>query len=140
MEESYYLCSENKGADQFRGYCEADLCLCFRICRLLVFPCGSSLKCYPVSTIFSYRECSSRALDSESRGLGIESSWGNVLVLEQDTVTPLSAGFKIPMKWWLSLHMTDKLLTRMLNLNANKQTNIFKYSDVDSFESEIFIH
>ena len=34
----YYPCSENKGADQLRSYCEADLCLCFRLCRLLVFP------------------------------------------------------------------------------------------------------
>ena len=29
MEELYYLCSENKGADQLRGYREADLRLCF---------------------------------------------------------------------------------------------------------------
>ena len=29
----YYLCSENKGADQLRGYREADLRLCFRICK-----------------------------------------------------------------------------------------------------------
>ena len=27
------LCSENKGADQLRGYREADLHLCFRICK-----------------------------------------------------------------------------------------------------------
>ena len=33
----YYLCSENKGADQLRGYREADLRLCFRICKTLVF-------------------------------------------------------------------------------------------------------
>ena len=32
-----YPCSENKGADQRRGYCEADLRLCFRICKMLVF-------------------------------------------------------------------------------------------------------
>ena len=31
------LSSENKGADQLRGYREADLRLCFGICRLLVF-------------------------------------------------------------------------------------------------------
>ena len=37
-EELYYLGSENKGADQLRGYREADLRLWFRICRLLVFP------------------------------------------------------------------------------------------------------
>ena len=33
----YYLCSENKGADQLRGYREADLRLCFRICKMCVF-------------------------------------------------------------------------------------------------------
>ena len=38
----YNLCSENKGADQLRSYCEADLRLCFRLGRLLVFPCGGS--------------------------------------------------------------------------------------------------
>ena len=31
IEELYYPCSENKGADQLRGYREADLRLCFRI-------------------------------------------------------------------------------------------------------------
>ena len=38
----YYPSSENKGADQLRGYREADLRLCFRLCRLLVFPRGGS--------------------------------------------------------------------------------------------------
>ena len=38
----YYPCSENKGADQLRGYCEAGLCLCVPICRLLVFLCSGS--------------------------------------------------------------------------------------------------
>ena len=33
----YYLCIENKGADQLHGHREADLCLCFRICKTLVF-------------------------------------------------------------------------------------------------------
>ena len=33
----YYLCSENKGADQLRGYREADLRLCFRIFKNPVF-------------------------------------------------------------------------------------------------------
>ena len=37
-EELHYLSSENKGPDQLRGYLEADLCLCFRLCKLLVFP------------------------------------------------------------------------------------------------------
>ena len=35
--ELYYLCSDNKGADQLCSYCEADLYLCFCICILLVF-------------------------------------------------------------------------------------------------------
>ena len=35
-EELYYLCSENKGADQLCSYCTADLRLCFRICKFLV--------------------------------------------------------------------------------------------------------
>ena len=29
----YYLCRKNKGAEQLRGYCIADLGLCFRICQ-----------------------------------------------------------------------------------------------------------
>ena len=33
----YYPCSENKGADQLRGNREADLHLCFRICKKPVF-------------------------------------------------------------------------------------------------------
>ena len=41
-EELYYPSSENKGADRLRSYCEADLRLCVRLCRLLVFPCGGS--------------------------------------------------------------------------------------------------
>ena len=41
-EELYYRSSENKGADQLRGYREADLRLCFSLCRLLVFSRGGS--------------------------------------------------------------------------------------------------
>ena len=37
VEGLYYPCSENKGPDQFCGYREADLRLCFRICKTLVF-------------------------------------------------------------------------------------------------------
>ena len=43
----YYPSSENKGADQLRGYREADLRLCFRLCKLLDFPWGGSfMKAY----------------------------------------------------------------------------------------------
>ena len=42
VEGSYYLCSENKGAEQLCGHREADLRLCFRICKKSVFSrCGS---------------------------------------------------------------------------------------------------
>ena len=37
-DELYYPSSESKGADQLSSYCEADLRLCFHLCRLLVFP------------------------------------------------------------------------------------------------------
>ena len=41
IEELYYLCSENKGADQLHSncysYCAADLRLCFCICKKPVF-------------------------------------------------------------------------------------------------------
>ena len=37
VEGLYYLCSENKGADQLRGHRKADLRLCFRICKRPVF-------------------------------------------------------------------------------------------------------
>ena len=42
VEGLYYLCSENKGADQLRGYREADLRLCFRICKNPFFSLCSS--------------------------------------------------------------------------------------------------
>ena len=41
--ELYYPSSENTGADQLHGYRKADLRLCFRLCRLLVFPWGGSI-------------------------------------------------------------------------------------------------
>ena len=39
----YYPCSENKGADQLPGYCEAGLRLCFRKSILLVFSYSGSI-------------------------------------------------------------------------------------------------
>ena len=41
-EKLYYPSGETKGADQLRSYCESDLRLCFRICKIPVFSrCGS---------------------------------------------------------------------------------------------------
>ena len=37
VEGLYYLCSENKCVDQLRGCREADLRLCFRICKKPLF-------------------------------------------------------------------------------------------------------
>ena len=39
----YYPCSENKGADQLRGYREADLRLCFRLGKNPVFSWRGSI-------------------------------------------------------------------------------------------------
>ena len=50
-EELYYRCSENKGADQLRSYCEADLHLCSRLCRLFVFLCGGSIMVWSVISL-----------------------------------------------------------------------------------------
>ena len=47
----YYPFSENKGADQLRSYCEADLRLCCRLCILLVFPCGGSYIMYVLAAV-----------------------------------------------------------------------------------------
>ena len=53
QEELYYPSSGNKGADQLRGNREANLRLCFRLCRLLVFPWGGSLLGFDISHAFS---------------------------------------------------------------------------------------
>ena len=47
VEGLYYPCSENKGADQLRGYREADLRLSFRICKKPVFSRRGSDKLEP---------------------------------------------------------------------------------------------
>ena len=49
MEGLYYLYSENKGADQLRAYREADLRLCFRICKKPVFMTRLIFKVIPCS-------------------------------------------------------------------------------------------
>ena len=47
----YYPCSKNKDADQLRGYREADLRLCFRPCKLLVFSRTGSNKNFIINRI-----------------------------------------------------------------------------------------
>ena len=46
MQGLYYPCSENKDADQLRGYREADLRLCFSICKKPVISQGGSYIMY----------------------------------------------------------------------------------------------
>ena len=60
----YYQCSENKGADQLRGYREADLRLCFRLCKNPVFSrCGSyDLGLIIFDTVKAYMQLAKRKL------------------------------------------------------------------------------
>ena len=53
VEGLYYLCSENKEADQLRGYREPDLLLCFLICKMLVF-LMKRLICFFLKTSVEY--------------------------------------------------------------------------------------
>ena len=50
------VCSENKGADQLRSYCEADLRLCFRICQTLVFSLRGSFV-LDIPGTYVYQDC-----------------------------------------------------------------------------------
>ena len=52
MEGLYYPRSENKGADQLRGYPVADLRLCFRICKNPVFTRRGSFYSQSQHTLF----------------------------------------------------------------------------------------
>ena len=59
---------------------------------------------------------SGRASYSKSKGPWFDPYWGHCVVLEQDTL-PLEY-WLIPRKRWLCPDMTEKLLTRRLNLNT----------------------
>ena len=54
----YYLCSENKEADQLLSYCAADLHLCFRICKKLVLDYGLKKVLLPTPREFCRRSLS----------------------------------------------------------------------------------
>ena len=53
VEEMYNLFSKNKGADQLRSYCAADLRLCFRICEKAGFLMTWLNLCFELSIILS---------------------------------------------------------------------------------------
>ena len=65
-----YPCSENRGAEQLRSYCEADLRLCFRLCRLSIFPCGCSfIVCDILLDVFLFLRQRNLSESSESNCL-----------------------------------------------------------------------
>ena len=53
MEVLYHQRSENKGADQLRGYCETDLRLCFRIMQIVSFLMTWLIHGKPIEQLFS---------------------------------------------------------------------------------------
>ena len=95
----YYPCSENKGADQLRGYCEADLRLCFLLCRLFIFPCGGS---YTLRQKFSIIICVK----------GCKNVWLELLPVNKifDTIIPIrcngyggnNQGFYGLVRYWMT--------------------------------------
>ena len=55
-EELYYPYRENKGADQLRGYREADLRLCFRICKNPVFSRRGSIVTFSDAAFYPFKK------------------------------------------------------------------------------------
>ena len=53
-----YPSCKNKGADQLCSYCTADLCLCFRIGKNLVFSWCSSNGNFRVTLLYAFTFCS----------------------------------------------------------------------------------
>ena len=56
VERLYYPCSENKDADQLRGYREADLRLCFRIYAKIRFSHNAAQMIYRMSPNFVLKQ------------------------------------------------------------------------------------
>ena len=124
----YYPSSENKGADQLRGYREADLHLCFRLGKNPVFSRCGSFVCMCTQQRIRLTDQPHNIMVRERGGIVVEHQTpnqevlGSILqaapccVLEQDTLTPIK-----PRKRWLRPDMTEKLLTWTFSLNTNKQ-------------------
>ena len=96
VEGLYYLCSENKGADQLRGCRAADLHLCFLICK--------------------NRVSHDMPSDSGSRGRGFEPHSGRRVVSLSKAYLPPKKVLVIPRKRWLRPNMTEKLVTGTLSI------------------------
>ena len=85
VDELYYPCSDNKGADQLRGYSAKLICaFVFRLCRLLVFPCGGSFLLdsiiLTVEIIFFSCFCPTR-VGTKICHLPLVGSWHNIIRL-----------------------------------------------------------
>ena len=92
VEGLYYPCSENRGADQLRGYREADLHLCFRICKNLVFSCRGSKPI--ISAITGLNFCTSKKLSCEYSVLTIFELFA---VPSLPKIINCAAGFQTPL-------------------------------------------
>ena len=73
----YYPCIENKGPDQLHGYREADLRLCFRICKKLVFSrrCSNNVRNImrkPIFSKFPTNSDTNRAVQSQKMVRGLK--------------------------------------------------------------------
>ena len=72
---------KNKGADQLRSYCEADLRLCFRLCRLLVFPYGGSNVTGAVGVKKRFVDCSTSVQIVNRGQMGAKQSYCLITML-----------------------------------------------------------
>ena len=93
LEELHYPCSENKGADQLRSYCEADLRLCFRLCR-----CGGS---YHLHDIAHLETCAAHILKNKRRKSGIVRGGIHYIIQFRSN---LQCKFPCNMQWSAKFH------------------------------------
>ena len=95
----YYPCSENKCADQLRGYREAALRLCFRICRLLVVLCSGSYNMFFVAIQNKKKNLSVRQLSLRSNSFACDKHKSYELQL----LYQICFKFIYPKKYWIAL-------------------------------------
>ena len=118
IEGLYYLCSENKGADQLCGYCTADLHLNFSICK--------SRLSHDVAQIISYQSI----------------QMGTLLVLERLTSwiysSALSYCAKYPVEYIKYYHTSHQF--PMLKRHRPKGENSYYYTTRYIVSNDIFFY
>ena len=97
VEGLFYICSENKGTDQLRGYCAADLYFCF----WLIQKAGFLMRGRGGLVV--------NTSDSGSRGRGFKPHSGHCVVSLSKTYLPPKV-LVIPRKQWLHPNMTVKFI------------------------------